>query len=76
MWGVGEPDDNTLQRISDQLRVRLAAGSFRITQHAAQAMAEEDITLDEVVAELAAWFTVARGVAGIFTECARPTRQS
>lgn len=51
---MGEPDDETLQRIREQLRVRVAAGSLRITQHAAQAMAEEGITLDEVVEALTA----------------------
>lgn len=43
------PDGHEPAEIVNRLREQVASGSFRLTQHAHQEMAEEDLSLEEVL---------------------------
>jgi hypothetical protein len=49
-----EPGEMSLAVVLERIRAQAAAESMRITQHAQQEMAEEDITLEEVLQAIAA----------------------
>ena len=46
---MNEPDALNAQVVLERVRAQAIAENVRITQHAQQEMAEEDITLDEVL---------------------------
>ena len=50
---MNEPDAFNAQVVLERVRAQAIAENVRITQHAQQEMAEEDITLDEVLQTIA-----------------------
>jgi hypothetical protein len=50
---MNDVDAKNLDAVLEQIRAQANTGSIRVTQHAQQEMAEEDITLDEVLEAIA-----------------------
>jgi hypothetical protein len=48
-----EQETGGLEAVLKRIRSQAASGAFRVTQHAQQEMAEEDIRLDDVLEAIA-----------------------